>query len=735
MPIDVGHGAHQSSGLSTGLIFPILVVLSVMVMIAPVPAIVLDLLLAANVTASVLILLTTISVRRPLDFSVFPSLLLVMTLVRLVLNVASTRLILTRAHVAGTDAAGAVIKAFGQFVAQGQLVVGLILFAIVVVIQFVVITKGSTRISEVAARFALDGMPGKQMGIDADLAAGTISSDEARIRRAEISDQADFYSAMDGAGKFVRGDAIAGILITLINLVGGLAIGVIQQKMTVVRALDVFATLTIGDGLVSQIPSFLIAVAAGLLVTRSSRESNLSRDVISQIFRDPTSLLLSAAFVAGLAFTGLPMLPLLALGIGCALIAVRLRTQESLESTQPATPESTSKELPNSPVPAAAITNSSGKRGQREVQPEDKLVIEPIELELGFRLIRLADPDAGGDLMGRVSQLRNKIAQDLGIILPKVKIRDSLRLKDFGYQIKLRDATVATGELRPDSLLAINTGYVSEELGSMDFTEPASGRPAKWIEPAAAENAKALGYKVVEPVVVLIAHLTDVVKSHADELLTRQQTHQLLDNLRQTSPKVVEEVIPELLKASHVHQILCNLLRERVPVRDLESILQTLGDYADRTKDLIILTEYARHSLSRSICQQYRDATKTLRAITLDPDLDDVLSGGFELGPRELIVKLTPQVIEGVTQELSRHANKLIRAGYQPIVVCSASVRPMLRRITQSQLPKLTVLSLNEITRDTTVLPYGQIPIHAIKISAKREPIDTLQSPLMTTRA
>ena len=328
MPTDIGRGSRIVSGSSLGLVFPILVVLSVLVLIAPVPAFVLDLLLAANVTASVLVLLTTISVRKPLDFSVFPSLLLVTTLVRLVLNVASTRLILTRAHTAGTDAAGAVIEAFGQFVAQGQLIVGLILFAIVVVIQFVVVTKGATRISEVAARFALDGMPGKQMAIDADVAAGFITAEQARERRVELSDQADFFAAMDGAGKFVRGDAIAGILITLINLVGGLAIGIFQHHMTVTKAIQVFATLTIGDGLVSQIPGFLIALAAGLLATRSSRESDLSQDVIRQAFRDPASLFLAATFVGGLAFTGMPMLPLLALGSGCAYVGFPLRKQQ-----------------------------------------------------------------------------------------------------------------------------------------------------------------------------------------------------------------------------------------------------------------------------------------------------------------------------------------------------------------------------------------------------------------------
>lgn len=717
MPGDIGHGPRPSNVNLTGLAFPILVVLSVLVMIAPVPAVVLDLLLAANVTASVLILLTTISVRTPLEFSVFPSLLLATTLARLVLNVASTRLILTKAHTSGTDAAGAVIQAFGQFVAQGQLVVGLILFAIVVVIQFVVITKGSTRISEVAARFALDGLPGKQLAIDADLSAGVITGDEAQHRRAEIADQADFYSSMDGASKFVRGDAIAGILITFINLVGGLAIGVIQHRMSPVRALEVFATLTIGDGLVSQIPSFLIAVAAGLLVTRSSRKSDLSNDVVRQMFANPASLFLAAAFIAGLAFTGLPMLPLLGLGIGCVMIGLRMMKMPDVELASSPTASIGKATASHPPSPAS----SSVSQPAREVRPEDKLAVDPIELELGFRLIKLADPDSGGDLMNRVAQLRNKIAQELGIILPKVKIKDSLRLTDFGYQIKLRDVSVATGELRPDAQLAINIAPISGDLTGIDFVEPASGRPAKWIEPAMAEQARAVGYKVVEPIVVLVAHLTEVVRSHADELLTRQQVHLLLDNLRRTSPKVVEELIPDLLKPSQVHQILCNLLRERVPVRDLESILETVGDYADRTKDPVILTEYARHSISRTICQQYRDATRTLRAITLDPALEDVLAGGFEFGERGLIVKVTPQAIDGITHELSRQVEKLGRSGLPPVVICAATVRPVLRAITQFSLPKLAVLSQHEITRDTLVKPYSQVPINAIKVPLKRD--------------
>ena len=692
MSTDVGHGPRSVASSSLGLVFPILVVLSVLVLVAPVPAMLLDLLLAANVTASVLILLTTISVRRPLEFSTFPSLLLVTTLVRLVLNVASTRLILTRAHTSGTDAAGAVIESFGRFVAQGPLIVGLILFAIVVIIQFVVVTKGATRISEVAAR----------------------------TQRAELSQYADFHAALDGAGKFVRGDAVAGILITLINLVGGLGIGVLQHHMSVGRALEVYATLTIGDGLVSQIPGFLIAVAAGLLATRSSQESNLSQDVVQQTFRDPAALFLAAAFVCGLATTGLPMLPLLALGAGCALVGLHLRSQQGTAATRKTSLPAVASKARDAINPTSKPTTLA-ERLIHEPRPEDKLAVEPIELELGFRLIRFADPDAGGDLMDRVKQLRNKIATELGIILPKVKIRDSLRLKDFGYRIKLRDITVASGELRPDDLLAINTSLVSGELAGVDCHEPATGRPAKWIDPALAEQARTLGYRVVEPVVVLMGHLAEIVHSHADELLNRQQVHQLLENLRRTSPKIVDELVPELLKPSHVHQILSNLLQERVPIRDLETILETLGDHADRTKDIATLTEYARQALSRTICQQYQDPNRTLHAITLDPALEDVFVAGVEVGERGLIVKMTSQAIEGVTQEIARQINKLVRAGHPPVIICAAQVRPLLRNLMETSLPRLAVLSINEITRETKVKSYGQIPVNSIKVPLKRD--------------
>ncbi len=702
MSTDSAHRPRGVAGTLTGLVLPVLLILSLLVVIVPVSPAVLDLLLAANLTAAVVLLLTTLFVARPSDFSAFPSLLLLTTLARLVLNIASTRLLLTRAATHGTSAAGEVINTFAKFVAQDQIAVGLVLFSIIAVIQFVVVTKGATRLSEVAARFALDGMPGRQMAVDADLNAGVISGDEARRLRAEITAQADFHAAMDGAGKFVRGDALAGILITAVNLIGGILIGVIQYKMAPQRAVEVFTLLTIGDGLVTQIPSFLIGLSAALLATRSSSQANLSQDVIGQTFGDPSVLFLAAAAAIGLAFTGLPMIPMLAMGTGCLLVGLQLqRKRQQLE------------------VVNAQVASDAARQAQTTkpiTRPEDQLAIEPIELELGYKLIRLAEAANGGGLMDRIGQLRQRIAQELGILLPKVKIRDSLRLKDRSYQIKLRGVTVATGEIRPDALFAIDTGSTSGKLPGADARDPVSNRAGQWIETAQAEQARELGYQVIEPAQLLISHLTEVVRSHADELLTREHVHQLLDNLRQTAPRVVDELIPELLKPSHVHQVLTNLLRERVPVRDLETILETLGDYAERTKEIAILSEYVRHALSRTICQPYRDSQGVIHAITIDPALEDVLANGFEYGERGLIIKLTPQVVEGVCHELTRQAQKLVRAGLPTVAVCGPRVRQVLRQLTSGALPKLAVLSLNEIPRDTTIRSAGQVPLNAIKI-------------------
>ncbi len=707
MPTEQNSGWQAALAQSRALLFPVLIVTSVLVIVVPMPPVLMDLLLASNVTAAVVILLTTIYVSRPLEFSVFPAVLLGTTLARLVLNVASTRLILTRGATDGTEAAGGVIQVFGEFVTSGQIVVGLIIFVILVAIQFLVITKGATRISEVAARFALDGMPGKQMAIDADLNAGLITQEQAKTRREEVTDQADFYGAMDGASKFVRGDAIASIVITLINIVGGLYMGMVEAGMDFGRAVEVFTTLTIGDGLVTQIPAFLISLAAGLIVTRTSSDSNLPKDVVGQMFAHPEAMFLAAAFLGALSVTGLPTVPMLSLGLCCATVGVALtRTRKAEVVTQQRKQEEQASARP-------------------EPKPEDNLHVDPLELELGVGLIRLADPASGGDLLERVTLVRHQIAQELGVILPKVRIRDNIRLDQRNYQVKIRGVPVAWGEVYPDAYMAIDTGATNSDIPGIQTVEPAFQRAARWIDPGMKERAELAGFSVVEPSAVLITHLTEVVRDKAAELLTRQQVHELLDNLRESSPKVVEELIPELLRPAQVHQILNNLLNERVPVRDMESILEVLTDYADRTKDLAILSEYVRHSLARTICQQYRDANRTLHVVTLDPALEDILAAGFDYGERGLVIKLSPQVAEAVTRSLAQQLEKVVQAGHPPVVLCSPQVRALLKQVTSASLPKLAVLSLNEVTEDTMVESVGQINASTLQELATPQPVTT----------
>ncbi len=678
-------------------IFPLVIFSSILVFVVPLPARMMDILLSCNLTIAAIVLLTTIYARKPLDFSVFPALLLGTTLARLVLNVASTRLILTRGAADGENAAGEVIGAFQRFVAGDNVAVGLIIFIIIVVIQFLVITKGATRISEVAARFALDGMPGKQMAIDADLNAGIISAEQAKVRREEITQQADFYGAMDGASKFVRGDAIAGIVITLINMVGGIYMGMAENSMPFGEAIGTFTKLTIGDGLVTQVPAFLISLAAGLLITRSSNDSDLSGDMVGQIFNSPQALWIAGAFLLALSFTGLPGPPLFIMGAACGGLGYFLHESRKHKAAAQQVAE-----------------EQQAEQSRPEPKPEDNLLVDPMELELGFGLIRLADVNSGGDLLERVTRIRHKIAQELGIILPKVRIRDNIRLEQRQYQIKINDVPVAWGDAFPEGLLAIDTGATNGKVPGVDTVEPAFGRPAVWIEDKQRERAELMGYSVIEPAAVIVTHLTEVVREHSDELLSRQQVHQLIDNLRDRSPKVVEELIPDLMKTSQVHQVLTNLLRERVPIRNLETILESLSDWAGRTQDTGILTEYVRHGLSRTICQQLRDKNRVLRVITLDPAIEDLIAAGIEHGERGTVVKLSPQVAEAVTRGIADKLQVLTAAGHPPVIVVSPQIRATLKQFTSAALPSLSVLSLNEVTRDTQVEASGQVGVESV---------------------
>ncbi len=601
------------------LLLPVALISCLGVILVPLPAALMDLLLAANITISVIVLLTTLYIRTPLEFNIFPALLVTTTLARLVLNIATTRLILTEVTADNTAAAGGVILAFGNFVAGDRLEVGLILFVIIFVIQFLVITKGATRISEVAARFALDGMPGRQMAIDADLNAGVIDEKEAQRRREGIQRQADFYGAMDGASKYVRGDAVAGIVVTAINIVGGFYMGYMHADMTLQECADVFTKLTIGDGLVSQVPAFLISLAAALLVTRSTQEVNLSGEFISQLFSRPQALIVAGVFLILMIFTQLPTIPLLSLGAGCIGLA-------ALVSKQKLKQEQINAELQRKAELA--------KSAPAEKKVEEYLEIDPMRVELGAGLVPLADPNRGGDLSKRISTVRSMLASELGIVLPKVRIKDRMSLGESQYEIQIAGAPVATGFLRVDRLLAIDSGLTTGILPGDETREPAFGRRAWWIDPAMRQQAQIYGYQVAEPGSVLATHVQEIARKHADELLTRDQTKQLIEQLKQTTPTVVEELIPGVMKLADVQQVLQMLLREDIPIRQLSTILETLGDHATRLKDPTLLVEYVRHRLARSISQRFRDNQQRLHVITLDPAMEDRIAAGVDQGSR-----------------------------------------------------------------------------------------------------
>ena len=673
------------------LILPIGIIASILVIMVPLPPVLMDLLLAANITVAVIVLLTTVFVRTPLEFSVFPTLLLVTTLARLVLNVATTRLILTQAQTDGLRAAGGVIQSFGDFVAGNNIVVGLIIFIILVAIQFLVITKGATRISEVAARFALDGMPGRQMAIDADLNAGLIDEKEALRRREEITQQADFHGAMDGASKFVRGDAIVGIVITLINIIGGLVVGVVQANMSLVQAGELFTKLTIGDGLASQIPAFLISLSAGLLVTRSTRRTNLPSEFNRQLFTHPQALAVAAGFLGLLVFTNLPSLPLLMLGGGCLGLSLMIAQGNRTElASQQAREE-----------------EHRRTTAQNKERIEDYLAVDPMELEIGVRLIRLADPKRGGDLLPRITGVRQSVATEIGIVLPKVRIRDNMRLDDNGYCIKIANNPVADGKVLPERLLAVDSGHCIGTVDGVETQDPASGRPAVWIDPTARERAEAWRYTCVEPTAVLVGHLREVVYRHADELLTRDATKHLIDELRKTSPAVVNELIPDAMKLGEVQTVLRMLLRERVPIRQLGMILETLGDYVSKTTDAIWLAEQVRSRLARTLCTQYRDAEQRLHVVTLDPSLEDRVANGIDHEDRGFAIRIPPQAVNAICHRIAESLEPLKSRGLPEIVLVGPRIRPGLRQLTASALPRLVVLSYNEITQDTKTESVG----------------------------
>ncbi|MBN1764423.1 MAG: flagellar biosynthesis protein FlhA [Sedimentisphaerales bacterium] len=676
------------------LVLPMAAISLIFVMLIPLPTWMMDVLLAANLAFGAVVLLTTIYVTSPMELSVFPSMLLAATLFRLVLNCATTRLILTAGDRTGdTAAAGHVIEAFGNFVAGNSLVVGVIIFVILVVIQFVVITKGATRISEVAARFTLDGMPGKQMAIDADLNAGLINEPEARRRREEITREADFYGAMDGASKFVRGDAIAGIIITLVNIIGGLAVGMLQYKWDIAKCFEVFTKLTIGDGLVSQIPAFIISISAGLIVTRSTARTNLGNELISQLSSQPKALLVAAIFMGMLAFAKLPTLPLLALAASCAGIAFTVRRSQKRTAVE--------KER----VKQAAAAPS------KQDKIEDLLPVDRMELEIGYALIRLVDAKQGGDLLQRISMIRRQIAIELGIIVPSVRIRDNVRLGPNDYSIKIKGVQVASGQAYVDQFLAMDSGATTAKINGRETQEPAFGLPAVWIPAARKEQAEMMNYTVVDCSSVLATHLTEVIKSHAAELLTRQDLNALLDTVKERSPAVVDEVVGGTLKAGDIQKILQALLEENVPIRDMETILETLGDWGSRTKDLEVLAEYVRNALARNICAQYRDDDGKIHCVTLDPGLEDTINRHIERSERGSFMTLPPAMASQIIQAFSQYLKRLIQVGSSPVVLCSPQIRMQLRRLLATSISKVVVLAYNEIVQDIQIESVGMVTL------------------------
>jgi len=655
------------------------------VLIVPLPSVLMDILLSFNLAVTFMVFLLTVYVKRPLDFSVFPSLLLLVTLFRLSLNVASTRLILLHAY------AGRVIQAFGYFVVGGNYVVGIVVFVILVVINFIVITRGATRISEVAARFTLDSMPGKQMSVDADLNAGLITEEEARKRRFDIERQADFYGAMDGASKFVRGDAIAAIIILMVNIIGGLAVGILQHKMPPDKALHTYTLLTVGDGMVSQIPALLISTAAGIIITRSSSESHLALDFVSQILSQPKAI----AIVAFLLFLfallpGLPKIPLFLLAFLVAGVYYIIRKSEVKESHE---------------------EEIKKREEEKKESIEELLRIDPLEIEIGYGLIPLVDTSQGGDVLERITLTRRQLALELGIVVPPIRVRDNIQLEPNNYRIKIRGMEVAKGELMLKQYLAMDTGMVEKPLKGIKTKDPAFGLPAIWIKEEEREGAEKAGYVVVNASSVFITHLTEVIRSHAYELLGRQEVKNLLDNIQQDYPAVVEELIPNLLSLGEVQKVLQNLLKERVSIRDLLTILETLADWASQTKNIDILTEYVRQSLARTISKQYQNEQGEMWVITLDPHLEQELSQAIEHKEKSSYIRLDPSIIQKIIDRLSPLVKKAISFQREPIVLCSSGVRVFFKRVVEKFIPSLVVLSYNEIVSEVKVKTVGVLQI------------------------
>ena len=671
------------------IIIALAIITIVIMMIIPLPTILLDLLLCLNITMALVIVMVAVYNVEPLDFSVFPSLLLITTLFRLALNVSSTRLILLEGY------AGEVILSFGNFVVGGNAVIGFIIFVILIIIQFLVITKGSERVAEVAARFTLDAMPGKQMSIDADLNTGAISDAEASRRREKIQKEADFYGAMDGASKFVKGDAIAAIIIIIINIIGGFIIGMVQRNLDVVHALQTYTLLTVGEGLVNQIPALLISTATGIVVTRAASDSDLGHDISNQLFSNSRVFFIVSGVLMLLAIVpGLPGLPFMTLSIALGLIGYNLHkaVKTTTEKTQ---------------------VQQEEKEKEEIRKPENiisLLQVDPMELEIGYSLIPLVDTGQGGDLLERIVMIRRQCALEMGLVVPTIRIRDNIQIKPNAYIVKLKGIEIARGELLLDHYLAMNSGTVFEEMSGIDTVEPAFGLPAIWIPESDREQAELNGYTVVDAVSVLATHITEVIKAHASEILGRQETQNLVDSIKDNNASVVEELVPNLLSIGEIQKVLANLLRERISIRDMVTILEVLADYARLTKDPEILTEYVRHALSRQISSQ-NVQNNILPCVTVNPETENIISSAVQRTEHGSYVSLEPEQMKRLLDSLNIELPKLTNLGYQPIVLTSPAVRLYFRKLIERSIPGLIVLSHAEIEQSVEIQVLGVVKI------------------------
>ncbi|MFQ5340567.1 MAG: flagellar biosynthesis protein FlhA [Anaerolineae bacterium] len=692
-PTAVGRLArHGDVALALG------VMIIIAVMIVPMPTLALDMLLAVNIALAITILLVSMYVSEPLQFSVFPSLLLIVTLFRLGLNVAAARLILLQAD------AGRLVEAFGQFVVGGNYIVGLVIFIILMIIQFTVIANGASRVAEVAARFTLDAMPGKQMSIDADLNAGLLTEEEARTRRRIISMEADFYGAMDGASKFIKGDVMAAVLIMIVDIVGGFGVGVLLQGFSLQEAISRYVLLTVGAGLVTQVPALLISTAMGIIVTRTASESNMSQAIVQQTVGMPRVLIMVAGLLLAFALVpGLPKLPFLVLGVVTGAAAQWLSREG---------PEVEADQSGGGPAGAAGPPPP----GEAVEDVASLLRVDPLGLEVGYTLIPLVDSAREGNLLDRIAAVRRQIALEMGFIVPRIRIRDNLHLPPQTYVIRLRGEEIARGELMISHYLAMGATPPADDnahngLEGVSVTEPVFGLPALWVSGSHKEKAELMGYTVVDPLSVLTTHLTEVIKAHAAELLSRQDVRNMLDHLREENPALVDDLVPNLLTAGEVQRILQNLLAERVSILDLPAILESVAYHARDIKDPDMLSEYARLALARSLCNQHKGDDNLLHVITLSPTLEKMMSEALQTTDQGLVLNLKPEIAQRLLEGLGQETEKMATLGHQPVVLCPARIRLPLRRMVARVMPYLVIMAYNEVVPETNVYTDGVVEI------------------------